>query len=45
VAYLVNAIAGGENPNNRDLDFNRDGNVDQDDIAALVNVVAGGGCP
>lgn len=45
VTYLVNAVAGGDNPNNRDLDFNRDGNVDQDDVAALVNVVAGGGCP
>lgn len=27
------------------LDFTRDGNVDQDDVAALINYVAGGGCP
>lgn len=26
-------------------DFNRDGNVDQDDVSALINAVAGGGCP
>jgi len=26
-------------------DFNGDGNVDQDDVAALINVAAGGGCP
>jgi hypothetical protein len=28
-----------------DPDFNRDGNVDQDDVAALINVIAGGNCP
>jgi hypothetical protein len=45
VAYLVNVIAGGENPTGRDPDFNLDGNVDQEDYIALVNVVAGGPCP
>ena len=28
-----------------DSDFNHDGNVDQGDIDALINVVAGGNCP
>jgi hypothetical protein len=28
-----------------DPDFNRDGNVDQDDVTALINVIAGGDCP
>ena len=37
--------SGGANPNNIDPDFNRDGNADQDDISALINVVAGGECP
>ena len=43
--YLVNAIAGGGNPNNVDLDFNHDGNEDQGDLDALINAIAGGGCP
>ena len=45
VDYLVNVIAGGENPTGIDPDFNHDGNADSTDIDALVNVVAGGGCP
>lgn len=45
VAYLINVIAGGENPNAVDPDFDRTGVADQEDVAALVNVVAGGGCP
>lgn len=45
VDYLINAIAGGQNPTGIDPDFNRDGNADASDIDALVNVVAGGGCP
>lgn len=28
-----------------DPDFNGDGNVDQDDVAAIIDVIAGGGCP
>jgi hypothetical protein len=28
-----------------DPDVNQDGNADQDDVAALTNVVAGGPCP
>ncbi|MFA6043813.1 MAG: hypothetical protein WC718_02410 [Phycisphaerales bacterium] len=43
--YLINVVAGGDNPTNIDPDFNHDGNVDQADIDALVNVVAGGTCP
>jgi len=27
------------------LDVNNDGNVDQDDVSAVVNIVGGGGCP
>jgi hypothetical protein len=27
------------------LDVNNDGNVDQDDVSALINIVGGGGCP
>lgn len=34
-----------ENLVRRDPDFNHDGNVDQGDIDALTNTVAGGGCP
>jgi hypothetical protein len=45
VAYLVNVVAGGNNPTGRDPDFNLDGNVDQGDVAALIDVVAGGPCP
>ena len=45
IDYLINVIAGGDNPTNLDPDFNRDGNADQGDIDALVNVIAGGSCP
>ncbi|MBI1189992.1 MAG: hypothetical protein GC200_04830 [Tepidisphaera sp.] len=45
VDYLINVIAGGENPTNIDPDFNRDGVGDQGDIDALINVIAGGPCP
>jgi glucose/arabinose dehydrogenase len=45
VAYLINILAGGANPNNMSPDFNRDGNADQDDAAALIDAIAGGGCP
>ena len=45
VDYVINVVAGGDNPTNFDGDFNRDGNVDQGDIDALINVVAGGDCP
>ena len=45
IDYLINVIAGGENPSGVEADFNQDGNSDQGDIDALVNVVAGGGCP
>jgi len=45
VDYLINVIAGGENPNNATPDFNNDGASDQGDIDALINVVAGGQCP
>ncbi|MFA6046156.1 MAG: hypothetical protein WC718_14325 [Phycisphaerales bacterium] len=44
VDYLINVVAGGDNPTNIDADFNRDGNVDQGDVDSLVNAVAGGGC-
>ena len=44
VDYLINVVAGGDNPTNVDPDFNRDGNVDQGDGDALINAVAGGGC-
>lgn len=43
--YLIDVIAGGQNPTNIDPDFNHDGNADQSDIDALVNVIAGGTCP
>ncbi|MFA6046218.1 MAG: matrixin family metalloprotease, partial [Phycisphaerales bacterium] len=42
IDYLVNVVAGGENPTGIDPDFNQDGNVDQGDVDSLVNVVAGG---
>jgi len=45
VDYLINVIAGGENPTGIDADFNQDGVADQGDVDALVNVVAGGPCP
>ncbi|MFA6045938.1 MAG: hypothetical protein WC718_13230, partial [Phycisphaerales bacterium] len=45
IDYLLNVVAGGDNPTNIDPDFNLDGNVDQGDVDALVNVVAGGACP
>lgn len=45
IDYLINIIAGGNNPTGFDADFNQDGNVDQGDVDALVNVVAGGNCP
>ncbi|MBI1191250.1 MAG: hypothetical protein GC200_11290 [Tepidisphaera sp.] len=45
VDYLINVIAGGENPTGIDADFNQDGVADQGDIDALINVVAGGSCP
>lgn len=45
IDYLINAIAGGGNPNGRETDFNQDGVSDQTDLDALINVVAGGACP
>ncbi len=45
VDYIINVIAGGDNPTGIDPDFNLDGNADQGDIDALVNVIAGGACP
>lgn len=45
VDFLVNVIAGADNPANIDTDFNHDGVSDQGDIDALVDVVAGGSCP
>ncbi|MFA6046970.1 MAG: hypothetical protein WC718_18450 [Phycisphaerales bacterium] len=44
IDYLINVIAGGENPNGRNPDFNRDGNADMGDVDALINVIAGGAC-
>ncbi|MFA6045305.1 MAG: hypothetical protein WC718_10005 [Phycisphaerales bacterium] len=45
IDYLINVVAGGQNPTFIDPDFNHDGNVDQGDVDELVNVVAGGPCP
>ncbi|MBY0263734.1 MAG: hypothetical protein K2Q20_15420, partial [Phycisphaerales bacterium] len=45
IDYLINVIAGGDNPSNIDPDFNHDGNPDQGDVDSLINVVAGGMCP
>ncbi|MFA6044135.1 MAG: alpha-amylase family glycosyl hydrolase [Phycisphaerales bacterium] len=45
VDYLINVVAGGDNPSNIDPDFNQDGNVDQGDVDSLIDVVAGGDCP
>lgn len=45
IDYLINVIAGGDNPGHVPPDFNYDGNTDQGDIDALLNAIAGGGCP
>ncbi|MBI1189396.1 MAG: DUF11 domain-containing protein [Tepidisphaera sp.] len=45
VDYLINVVAGGENPTFIDPDFNHDGVGDQGDVDALINVIAGGECP
>ncbi|MFA6043669.1 MAG: cytochrome c peroxidase [Phycisphaerales bacterium] len=45
VSYLINVVAGGDNPSEIDPDFNKDGNVDFNDVDSLVNTVAGGPCP
>jgi len=45
VDYLINVIAGGDNPTGIDPDFNHDGNADQADVDALIDVIAGGDCP
>ncbi|MBI1191221.1 MAG: hypothetical protein GC200_11145 [Tepidisphaera sp.] len=45
VDYLINVIAGGDNPTNIDPDFNQDGVADQGDIDALINTIASGTCP
>ncbi|MFA6045192.1 MAG: hypothetical protein WC718_09420 [Phycisphaerales bacterium] len=45
IDYLINVIAGGDNPSSIDPDFNHDGNPDQGDVDSLINVVAGGMCP
>ncbi|MFA6045936.1 MAG: hypothetical protein WC718_13220 [Phycisphaerales bacterium] len=45
IAYLINIVAGGENPAAADPDFNQDGNADEGDIDALIGVVAGEPCP
>lgn len=45
ISYLINVVAGGDNPSNIDPDFNKDGNADFGDADALVNTIAGGGCP
>ncbi|MCC6950708.1 MAG: hypothetical protein IT433_04595 [Phycisphaerales bacterium] len=37
--------AGGKNPSGIDPDLNHDGNADQDDVSALIGVVASGNCP
>lgn len=42
VDYLINVVAGGDNPAGIDADFNRDGNVDRGEIDAIVDVIAGG---
>lgn len=44
VAYLIDVVAGGLNPNEVDPDFNQDGVADQADVAALVDAIAGGAC-
>gem|GEM_PF-5360343 len=35
----------GPSPTGIDPHFNHDGNVDQDDVSAVINIVGGGGCP
>jgi hypothetical protein len=45
VGYLINVVAGGDNPTGINADFNCDGNVDQDDVTAIINTIGGGGCP
>ncbi|MBI1189954.1 MAG: hypothetical protein GC200_04640 [Tepidisphaera sp.] len=45
VDYLINIIAGGENPTGIDADFNQDGVADQGDVDALINTIASGMCP
>lgn len=45
VDYLINVVAGGNNPMGADPDFNKDGNVDQGDVDSLINVIAGAACP
>lgn len=45
VVYLINVIAGGDNPTGRDPDFDCSGIADQDDVIALIGVIAGGECP
>lgn len=45
IDYLINVIAGGDNPNDIDADFNHDGAIDQGDVDVLTNVIAGGECP
>ncbi|MBI1191324.1 MAG: hypothetical protein GC200_11670 [Tepidisphaera sp.] len=45
VDYLINVIAGGENPSGIDPDFNHDGVGDQGDVDALINTIASGQCP
>ena len=45
IDYLINVVAGGDNPSGTEPDFNRDGNADQGDVDSLINVVAGGACP
>ncbi len=45
VACLIDVAAGNSGCTTQDPDFYRDGNVDQDDVAAEINAVAGGGRP
>ncbi|MBI1189596.1 MAG: hypothetical protein GC200_02805 [Tepidisphaera sp.] len=45
VDYLINVIAGGDNPTGISGDFNCDGVADQGDVDAIINVIAGGPCP
>lgn len=44
-SYLIQIVAGGENPVGTDPDFNRDGNVDQDDVLSYINYAGGARCP
>jgi len=41
---MINAVAGNPGCECQDPDFNRDGKVDQDDVAEIIDVVAGGPC-